>query len=190
MVFLKFPSLTRIAGGVLLGALLLSTSSCLEILDGFLANSFFNVDGERFPLEMGYVQNFGLNLPAQDSYDFDLTLSSQELFFDDALGRFVGEGNALILDLNSPQETLQEGTYPFKSGPRAPFVLSDARLFIQGSLSEGVFEEEYEIISGEVEVLESNGSIRLEFSFQMLRLGSTSSVAVFGSFGNVLVEID
>jgi len=93
----------------------------------------FTYDGVTYALSQGFLEDYGDN--GNGSYDFDITLLSDDFTLDTVNQSITGTGEAVYLDLNSDNMTdLSDGTYIFAAN-RDAFTLVVAGIFIDYNIT-------------------------------------------------------
>lgn len=69
-------------------------------------------NGESFSLNKGFLESYGEN--GNGSFDWDVTLTSSDVTYDQSQAEFEGNGTVVYLDLNTNSATgLVDGTYNY-----------------------------------------------------------------------------
>jgi len=88
----------------------------------------FTYQGITYGLSQGILEDYGDN--GNGSYDFDISLFSDDFIVDLVNDEIAGRGEAVYLDLNSDNMAhLSDGTYVFNIN-REAFVISVAGIFL------------------------------------------------------------
>ncbi len=164
--------------------LLTLTFSCNDDDDDSFGASQFTINGVSYELNQGFLEEFGSNgtVGGQESWDFDVTLTSSGITFDPNNVTFVGSGSFIYLDLNTNSpDGLVSGTYNF-SGQRNVFTLVDGTAAFNVNIAAGTGNG-FEITGGTVTINTGN-VVRIEFD-----LTTDTNQSVTGRFSGALQRI-
>lgn len=166
--------------------LLTLTFSCNDDDDDTFGPSQFTVNGVSYQLDRGFLEEFGSNgtVGGQESWDFDVTLTSSGINFDPNpnTGGFVGSGSFIYLDLNTNSpDGLVSGTYNF-SGQRNIFTLVDGTAAFDVDITAATGTG-FGIIGGTVTINTGN-VVRIEFD-----LTTDTNQSLTGRFSGALQRI-
>ena len=161
---MKVKSVFLISSFVLLGILILITSSCKK--DNNTNNNsfeyYFNYDGKSYQLNKGILISYGPI--GQISYEFDLCLYSGVTIIN--VDSILGKGCYIVINLRSNATTLSPGSYPMVDSGYASFTSGGGK-FVTNWDSALEDQQFIYIKSGLNEVISVSGD-QIEISFDLV----------------------
>ncbi|MGB1242498.1 MAG: hypothetical protein ACPG49_08255 [Chitinophagales bacterium] len=142
----------------------------------------FTLNEESFEISKGFIEEYGSN--GNDSYDFDVSLVSSDINYNQTEGDFSGTGNVIYLDLNTSSENgLVSGTYNY-SDDRDTFTLVAAAVATNYD-TENETGSNFAVTGGSVDVDVDGSNVSFEFNLTI-----SNNATVTGSFKGSLLSID
>lgn len=175
---MKFLSSTGLLALAMIGLLALS---CNDDDDDNTPSNQFTYDGTTYELSQGLLEEYGDN--GNGSFDFDVTLLTSGINFNNTTGEATGEGSGVYLDLNSPsEEGLVNGTYTF-GDERDAFIMVDAEIVTDYDFEAGTGQI-ISVVDGTVELTEDEGVYSISFE-----LTASNNETITGTYNGELREI-
>lgn len=126
----------------------------LEVRDEFQFND------TSYALSKGFLQDYGAN--QNPSFDWDVTLTSEDILYSETSASFNGSGDVIYLDLNtSSADGLVDGVYNFAS-ERNSFTLVQGIIGLSYDLGNATGED-FTVIGGRVEITTDGTEKLIEF---------------------------
>ncbi|GJM33751.1 MAG: hypothetical protein DHS20C18_27520 [Saprospiraceae bacterium] len=152
--------------------------SCKKDDDSGTPKNEFTLNGESFELGKGFLAEYGEN--GNGSYDFDVTLTSSSITYNEISQEFNGQGDVIYLDLNTSSESgLVDGTYNFSSD-REAFTMVYGEIGVDVDAMTGAGDV-YEVIGGTVTIEVDGNETLVEFDLTL-----SDNTKVTGRFKGVL----
>ncbi|MFT5926202.1 MAG: hypothetical protein ACI9WL_000947 [Rubritalea sp.] len=138
----------------------------------------FTYEGTSYNLSQGILEDYGDN--GNGSYDFDISLFSDDFTIDLVNDEITGRGEAVYLDLNSDNMAdLSDGTYVFDIN-RDAFVISVAGIFLDYDI-QAQNGTAVQASSGEVILTKSGDEYTISFD-----LSTATGDAIIGQYKGTL----
>lgn len=111
------------------------------------ASGIINFDDLSFTVTQGIIEEYGEF--GENSYNFDITLFTENLTYDWNINDFRGEGSLIYFEAFTSDSTeLAEGSYTFKLGGKDPFDIADGLILYKYiPVADSVVREKH-IVSG------------------------------------------
>ncbi len=119
-----------------------------------IKSNHLSYNGVSYELDHGRLTYYGQWFDNPNSYNFDLSLHSSGLQYDDEQDELTGKGHGIFIELFSPSETeLANGTYNFDANQTYdPNTFFDASFFIHFNTSTDIGDAVGDIVGGRVRV--------------------------------------
>ncbi len=148
-------------------------------------SGFFTLDGVRYDLGQGFIEDYGVNDDGQ-SADLDVTLLSPTFNINFEAQTATGTGNSLYFDLNSPSlNGLSAGTYVFDTSvPRKALQMIDGDVLLGLDFAAETFEQEFLVTAGQVVVTRTDNTFTLSFTLTL-----DNGQELIGNYTGLLTEV-